>query len=258
MTAKWESRRSPAAVWSRRFGAFSAALFLTSALSHRFGLIETVPFLWLLGLCFVVALLGFGCGLFALVQIWDRGLLGLGSAILGVVLSLVTLGPYAVSAYNLATHPRLVDISTDLSRRPLLTRARTLRTPPMNPVGNLDEEEALLQAAGYPALTGRRYEHARENVIEAVSALMRERGWQVLTPVSPSDAADSVTVEAVAWSYLLGFPADVAIRIEDRADATYVDMRSASRYGRHDMGENAARIRRFLDDLDRRIEERDL
>jgi hypothetical protein len=60
MTAKWESRRSPAAVWSRRSGAFSAALFLTSALSHRFGLIETVPFLWLLGLCFVLALLGLG------------------------------------------------------------------------------------------------------------------------------------------------------------------------------------------------------
>ncbi len=49
---------------------------------------------------------------------------------------------------------------------------------------------------------------------------------------------------------LLGFPADVAIRLIDEGTSTYVDMRSASRYGGHDLGDNAARIEAFLAELD--------
>ena len=40
------------------------------------------------------------------------------------------------------------------------------------------------------------------------------------------------------------------IRITDEGDTCYVDMRSASRYGRHDLGDNAARITGFLTALD--------
>jgi uncharacterized protein (DUF1499 family) len=45
----------------------------------------------------------------------------------------------------------------------------------------------------------------------------------------------------------------VAIRVFDDSSATFVDMRSASRYGRHDLGDNATRINRFLSDLDDRV-----
>ncbi len=36
----------------------------------------------------------------------------------------------------------------------------------------------------------------------------------------------------------------------DEGDATYVDMRSASHFGQHDLGDNARRIDDFLSDLD--------
>ncbi len=49
---------------------------------------------------------------------------------------------------------------------------------------------------------------------------------------------------------MLGFPADVAIRLIDEGTSTYVDMRSTSRYGPHDFGDNAARIAFFLAELD--------
>jgi uncharacterized protein (DUF1499 family) len=42
----------------------------------------------------------------------------------------------------------------------------------------------------------------------------------------------------------------VAIRLTDEGETTYVDMRSASRYGRGDFGDNARRIAGFLDALD--------
>ena len=57
-------------------------------------------------------------------------------------------------------------------------------------------------------------------------------------------------VEAVATSLVLGFESDVVIRLLEEEDGTLVDMRSASRWGPHDLGENARRITSFLADLD--------
>ena len=42
-------------------------------------------------------------------------------------------------------------------------------------------------------------------------------------------------------------------RLAADEDSTLVDMRSASRYGRHDLGDNAARIVAFFDALDREV-----
>ena len=42
---------------------------------------------------------------------------------------------------------------------------------------------------------------------------------------------------------------DVAIRIRPLAGQTRIDIRSASRFGRHDLGTNAARIQSLADEL---------
>jgi hypothetical protein len=65
----------------------------------------------------------------------------------------------------------------------------------------------------------------------------------------PVEGAD-ITIEAAAGSVLLNLPVDVAIRLTDEETTSYVDMRSSARYGLHDFGDNAARILRFLTDLD--------
>lgn len=252
MTAILERRSAPAAPWARRLGAFSAVLFLTAALAHRFVLIETVPFLWLLGIVGFLAFCGLCLAVVAFVQIWERGVAGLTAASLGAVFSALVLVPYAVSGYRIVVHPQLMDISTDISRPPQFEAAAALRVPPMNSLGTVSRDHAVLQAEAYPDIAGRRYEHARNVVVDTVLELVESRGWRLLSPMPAGDG--DVTIEAVGRSYLLGFPSDVAIRIEERWNATYVDMRSASRYGRHDMGENAERIRRFLNDLDRRME----
>lgn len=254
MTAILERRFSPAARWSLRLASFSAVLFVTSALSHRFGLLETVPFLWILGLSGLLAFSGLCLAVAGFMQMWEHGTAGLKAACWGMLFSVLVLLPYAASAYRLAVHPPLIDISSDISRPPQFLLATALRVPPMNALRPVRQEAALLQADSYSELSGRRYEHAKESVMEAVSALLVARRWELLAPIPPAGWADSITVEAVAHSFLLGFPSDVAIRVEDRGNATYVDMRSASRYGRHDMGDNAQRIERFLNDLDGRME----
>jgi hypothetical protein len=48
----------------------------------------------------------------------------------------------------------------------------------------------------------------------------------------------------------MGFRDDIAIRIRQTGQGSRVDVRSASRYGRHDFGTNAARVRALLADVD--------
>ncbi|WP_244467915.1 DUF1499 domain-containing protein [Nitratireductor soli] len=228
---------------------------MTSSLAHRFGLTETVPFFWLLGLAGIIAALGLAVGLLALVQAWEHGVGGADRAAVGIAVALCVLAPYGISLARLIEHPRLVDISTDIAHPPALIAAERMRSGAMNRIVPITPEAGLLQREHYPEITGRRYEHAAENVIQLVRTMMMERNWQPSQQGLAGLAGAATTIEGQAISFFLGFPADIAIRVEDDEAATFVDMRSASRYARHDLGDNARRIGRFLDDLDQRIAE---
>jgi uncharacterized protein (DUF1499 family) len=65
---------------------------------------------------------------------------------------------------------------------------------------------------------------------------------------------DQATIEAQATTLVFGFLDDVVVRLRGTPDGTQVDMRSASRVGAHDLGENARRIRSFFVDLDARLQ----
>ena len=47
----------------------------------------------------------------------------------------------------------------------------------------------------------------------------------------------------------MGFREDVSIRIMPDGDESRVDIRSSSRYFESDLGSNAARVTKFIDDL---------
>ena len=57
-------------------------------------------------------------------------------------------------------------------------------------------------------------------------------------------------IEAIARTPILGFRDDVVVRVRATSDGARIDVRSASRYGRHDFGTNAARVRNLIDDVD--------
>jgi uncharacterized protein (DUF1499 family) len=57
-------------------------------------------------------------------------------------------------------------------------------------------------------------------------------------------------IEAVARTPILGFRDDVVVRVRPTVDGARIDVRSASRYGRHDLGTNAKRVRSLIDDID--------
>ena len=144
----------------------------------------------------------------------------------------------------------LNDISTDMDDPPVLAAAAKMRTAGMNAIEPFTPERRKLQLENYPAATGRRYGAPIGQVADEVAGVLDDRGWLVVDRPDAGSDATEITIEAVAKTLLLGFPSDVAIRLIDEGTSTYVDMRSASRYGDTDLGDNAARIEAFLADLD--------
>jgi uncharacterized protein (DUF1499 family) len=53
-------------------------------------------------------------------------------------------------------------------------------------------------------------------------------------------------LEATATSFWYGFTDDMVVRITEAAQGTRVDVRSKSRVGRSDLGQNARRVRTVL------------
>src|SRR5919108_2696964 len=152
-----ERRSSQSALWAGRLAKFSAVLFVVSGLGHRFGLVETTGFFWLLGVIGTLAtaaLLLAAAGFYRLWTYGDRG--GMSSA-WAVVIALAVLAPFFASAWRGYTYPPLSDISTDISDPPPLDAAEKLRTAEMNPVAPISAEQGALQTEAYPNVTGRRY-----------------------------------------------------------------------------------------------------
>jgi len=254
MTVFVARRTSSAAGWSRRLAWFSAVLFAVSGAGHRFGLLETIPFVWTLAVIATFAVAALVLAGVSFPRIWNFGDRGARSAAIGVAVSLVVLSPFLFASYCVLAYPQLHDISTDQSDPPLLTLAAQQRRPGMNAITGIDGEAAALQFEHYPEIVGRRYDLPLERAADIVNGLVEAHRWK---PVAGSEADDRgsaiITREFVARSPVLGLPADVAIRLIEEDGSTYVDMRSASRYGRHDLGENARRIAGFLEEMDAQV-----
>ena len=157
---------------------------------------------------------------------------GLG-AILGAVPLLVVGIPAALTLA--AGNPRINDVSTDRVDPPT---GEALSRP-------YPDEVADQVEAAYPEVTALSSDLAPEDLAAAALELARSRpGWTV-TRVHP------LGFEAYAETRLFRFRDDVVVRVTPRDGGSTLDMRSASRVGKGDLGVNAARITDFLTDLRR-------
>jgi uncharacterized protein (DUF1499 family) len=246
-------RRSISARWSVRVAFLSAILFLLSSLGHRFQHIETPEFLWLLAIVAALALVALLLSIKGLTSLWRRGDRGGPSAFWGAVIALIVLAPFAVTLYQALALPAIYDISTDVADPPELFASAGQRTGDMNPVVN-DEDSRRLQTSAYPEVTGRRYDGSPDRILTAVNTVISNNGWSIVKQQGEPGEDAEILVEVVARTWLLGFTSDAVIRLSDEGETTYVDMRSVSRYGIHDLGENAERITAFMTALDAEVQ----
>lgn len=224
--------------------AYSIVLLRTGAVDTSAGFAAVVTGLALALLAAVVAVV-------AMVVVWRTGAKGGARALFALALAGATLGgPAYVAARGLAK-PAINDISTDLADPPPFDRAAADRRPGDGPApGAIPQAQAALQREAYPDIAPLRLALPSDEVANLVLGLIEEREWAVLGPTSyPRGGGPTGRVQAVARTALLGLKDDVSIRVRPDGDGAIVDMRSASRIGRGDLGANAERIRGFLADL---------
>ena len=251
---------SPAATfsnWTPRLGLFGAALLLSAVLLHRLFGMSTPVALNLMKVATVLASIGLLLGAVALIDIWRRGRSGLAGTLIGMIVALAILTwplAYLPAFTNL---PQINDVSTDLEAPPRFVALAGLRHGDDNGPEYPKERFARLQAAAYPdlkpLLVNRSSEEAFQLALEAVKRLR----FQLVAEQSPElrPVARPGWIEAVDRTLVFGFYDDVVIRVDGDQRRARIDVRSASRYGRHDLGSNAERTRRILRELQTRFEE---
>jgi uncharacterized protein (DUF1499 family) len=253
MEFHFERRASASALWARRIAVFSAVLLITAGAGHRYGAVDTIPFFWLLGLVAGLALLAVilaGIGFF---RLWTNGDRGGRASTRAVLVAVLVLIPFGIGGWRAYTLPRLTDVSSDIASPPLFPTAARRRPADANPIRPATTEEAGAQVLAYPAVTGRRYSQPVDRLNEIIAAVLRQLGWTAAHHTDPQMQAAESLMEAVARSPVFGFVSDVVIRIVDEGESTYVDVRSNSRYGIHDLGDNAEKAERFLAALDAEV-----
>lgn len=255
MAARYPERRSRQARWSRRLGIFSVPVAVLTTLLHRFGDLDAAAGLVLLGITIALAALALVLGLGALAVIWRRGFGGMSQAVVGILCALLVLAWPAWRAAHLAYLPAINDVTTDWFAPPEFQAAARNRPPGSLSSAYPGQDFAIRQRAAYPEIVPLFLGYPANEVFFAARDLVADRGWRELASNAPGLDGQG-RIEAVAKTLVFGFEDDVVIEIKrEGALETRVDMRSASRLGRHDFGENAARIYDFLTDLPKRLEQ---
>jgi len=139
--------------------------------------------------------------------------------------------------------PSIHDITTDLDNPPAFQSVLPKRADAPNRLER-SPQLALLQREGYPDLAPITLPTTPAATFDRALAVAQAHGWEIVT-------ADKSTgrIEASETTRWFGFTDDIVVRLTPWGTGTRVDVRSAARAGAGDLGRNASRIRRFLDDL---------
>ena len=241
--------------WSGRLALFFSALTLTGMVLHRLTSFPTPVAINLFAASAVGLMLAVLLGLLSLLGIWRKGYAGAGGAVLGLFLPLLFLGWPLAFVPALLKLPRINDIATDPAAAPRFEALAPQRTAVAKPVAYPGEPVAGLQQGAYPDLRGISIDRPTEEAFELVEEAVRKLKWRVAASEAPnSKGGRPGTIEATDQTLLLGFPDDIAIRVTGNNVHSRIDIRSASRYGTFDFGQNATRIRRFYGEVQAQID----
>jgi uncharacterized protein (DUF1499 family) len=246
-----EQPTSRLAIWSRRIALFSLAATFIAIIVVRSGALEIVPALSTLGGAMALAVLAILLAFGAAVSIWKDGVGGIGEAVTGLLIGLALIAYplyVGVRAYKL---PAIYDITTDPIDPPRFDAIARLRPRDANPVTYAGLYTAEQQRTAYSDIEPDLTNVSAQEAYNAVLKVITKRKWHVVDARPPQATAPrDGLIEAIARTPILGFRDDVAVRVRATQEGARIDIRSASRYGRHDLGTNAARVRALIEDID--------
>jgi uncharacterized protein (DUF1499 family) len=216
------------------FGAFCAGI-----IGGYFRILQPGP---AFGLFVIGMLTGVVVTVVGLIDLAKNGVSGRSVLLVMGIIPVVALVYGAVSGRE---YPMINDVSTDLVRPPALTFAAS---QPENESRNMAfplENNALIQEAYGDIELLAVMESIDETHVKALSVIEGLSTWEV---TSNEISQREILIEGTVTSTVFGFVDDFAIRLAKTDSGTcVVDMRSKSRLGKGDFGQNAAHIRQFME-----------
>lgn len=247
------SEMPSAARWTSRLAFFSVGVILAAIFLHRVFSMPTPTAIHLALAAYLIAGVAVALGLYAAAGIWANGGAGTARVVAGLVIGTVTLAAPVVLWLSFEKLPPINDLTTDPASPPPFVKLASLRGPGANKPAYPGEAFASQQSAAYPDLVPLAIERSSEETFEVVAEALRRQKLTIVREEPPEGGRPGV-IEAVERTLVLGFYDDVAVRVTGNERASRVDLRSASRFGRHDFGRNAERMRRILREIVARLE----
>jgi uncharacterized protein (DUF1499 family) len=245
-----EDPESRLAVWSRRIAVFGLAVIAIALVMLRSGA-QNAQGAAALGAGLVLIALALLTALAAFVRIWNRGHTGLHKATQAFLICVAVMILPVTYAVIGALLPQINDVTTDFDDPPAFSRSRAVltargnRVPPDPPA-----EWRALQAKAYDNVQPILLDNTAAEAFERARKTAQAMGWRIIEAVPPGGRTGTGRIEATSTTLLLRFTDDITIRVRARADGSRIDLRSASRIGRHDFGANAKRIVKFTQTLE--------
>jgi Protein of unknown function (DUF1499) len=242
---------SSLASWARNLAVFSVVAVLVSIIIVRFGFLEMKPALATFFGALACAGLSILVGLAAFVAIWRNGSRGMSRILLAMLIDAVVLAYPAYLGLQYRKLPPIHDITTDPIDPPRFEALARLRTGDgANTAVYAGLYSAEQQRLAYPDIETVELDVSVQRAFELTSQLVARRKWLVIDERAPLPPRQIGRIEAVARTPIMGFREDVSIRFTaDGDDGSRVDIRSSSRYFESDLGSNAARINKLIDDI---------
>jgi uncharacterized protein (DUF1499 family) len=238
------------ATWARRLAVFSAVAAVVSIVIVRFGFLEVraalATFFGALG-CAMLSIL---VGLAAFVAIWQNGSRGMSRILLAMLIDVAILAYPAYLAWQYRKLPAIHDITTDPIDPPRFEALARLRAGEgANPAVYAGLYSAELQRATWPEIEPVDLDVPVQRAYEITLGLVTKRKWLVIDERAPQPPRRIGRIEAVARTPIMGFREDVSIRITPDGEGSRVDIRSSSRYFESDLGSNASRVAKLIEDI---------
>jgi hypothetical protein len=241
---------SSLASWARNLAVFSLVAVLGSIIIVRFDFLEMKPALATFFGALACAGLSILVGLAAFVAIWQNGSRGMSRILLALLINAMILAYPVYLALQYRKLPPIYDITTDPIDPPRFEALSRLRTGDgaNSPVyaGLYSAEQ---QRLAYPDIETVELEVPVQRAYEVTLRLVHKRKWLVIDERPPQFPRRIGRIEAVARTPIMGFREDVSIRVMPDGEASRVDIRSSSRYFENDLGSNAARITKLIEEI---------
>jgi uncharacterized protein (DUF1499 family) len=241
---------SKLAIWSRRLALFAMAVVLLVIVIVNLGFLDPLPAISTLAGSLFFALVAMVLAFGAFVVIWRQGLRGLGLAVAALSIGIAMLAYPAYLGVLFYRLPAVNDITTDPVDPPRFEAIARLRPRGANPIAYPGAAALQLQRTAYPDIEPLLVSVPPLEAYDAALAVITKRKWRIVDVRPPQTGRREGRIEAVARTPLMGFRDDIVVRVRAAEDGARIDMRSASRYGVHDFGANASRLRSLSNDID--------